>query len=1708
MNSFNKFFEESNEEIILETKEVNEDADIKVDNDYIYEIDVYNNLLGDLPLFMQNNPRIQAQYLKMARHLIDLKNKSKNVNENLDEIEDYPDMKKIYNQEFNVDWIIPIVLDKKKIYKKLDINNDVDNTVMEQYVETASNSGIQYENFLEELKREIQYNDEFQRDKLSYPSFKKLVFDIDSPYIIKKELNKKDVGYQTYLNQATQLFRYFNSNNKFWQTYTGLGPEQFSYELYDDDGKRIGSKIAQILTGEYVNIVGFLVFGIDNQTTILDLLEGSPWCDRIRMIGEATAIRKNDRAIVVLKNHGLQNGDKIMITDSNSSPSIDGEYMDIKIINVDEFMVPINLNDGEEGTFCKVFGMSKLKFERVELKNGGKTNRATGEMGATLYLFPEENITDIKWKEIVRDVVPAAEKIIKAKEPSLEKVDTIAAMDAILRSFSIEFRNLGYNEYFLLSEILESKYIESKKKYIDFSFDAYYGEIMKMREEIIGKNAEENIANDIIFGNKYILNENVVKMYGKYPNLGTDVDSIATRYNWLLNTPDYGKFYFLTMELDKIKEMNSDMGRKEIEDRLRIVRKELDILGKEIKKEEKADKIAKECATRSINPVRTYKKIDDIEKDAYKIAEYNVGDFAMLENGQIFVWNGVNWGQNDLIKNVNDLCLLGVEQIKGFNLDKLQCLFKTACKNKRVVRTERNMERLETEAKMLEDLLKWDTKELEKKTRDILQVTALGLEIYLREKETTKHKETIEIYEQNIEPLYLKIMQIPDLDNQEYLRNLLIKKDGIIIDKNIYSIRTGNKICCGHYYYQLKIARGTSPEYSEKVTQDMLAVFESEEVSGIIPCNHCGRALMLMEYDTAEGLSKTTGEISRQRETVLSEEEEFKAEILAEQMVEKEMEMLDCTSPEIRNELLRLGFDVNQIAKSKEICVRLNNLTNKTGIMMKKMDFIAMIADVLQLLEKMPDFTKFKQYELIKLKQQGVDLKQIKVKQIQERYNNLIIIRKITLIAARLLLQYQTLIPPQLPVSKKTSVVFESFISDKGIEYMSLLVEEAKILPIQRETKTGETVIQYLQLGKVKEEVWKAYNDLSELANIKQMKVDRRTYDKRFIKDDEKAADLRIRNIPEYPPIGAKFQKEVEKCKTYAEFADYKRKLYERQAYIGQFVIQKINEGVAKSQDFERDDPKSIELSCCYQAVSKDTNYYTYIKEKTGEEIDVMLKELEANGYYYALFLNGGILMKHYPVRKKYYTMDIENVGYNKEKVRRQLFISYIHYGIFKGEQHEYNEDGICLLTGDRKLDIAKKEFSAEEEVELLKLIIQKTTRQLILGGTKEDENRIRERNAELVDNFDFEKMKKESEKNLNKEIAGFADKMAKLLNRNKEFVVYLREKLENIGLENKILNLERMRLELEPTVKDNEFIEYENNRNRMKIYNLKKYINQYFRRYLSMIQHRFDPTEHIKRLEDMDEATSKDLQKYIYEREHFIKKYMTKRDSEVFKGLQFDVPAKVIQNITADTDKWDKSFKKIEKVVNFNLTHLSHALMYILMKNLSSFIENESATIIAQFIMDVFEMIFKDMDAVDYAKDTFISGDYRTQESKPEKDDEEKKSETVRMINELEYKFRKISKSKENFEEAFEELDDNDRRLSIKDRFIKEYNQKHDKDPTESEIMDYVDEQEKEKDADDNEDDDEFKMKYDSDNEDALEKGDGYGEMPQGGEGGEDGDF
>jgi len=75
-NDFNKFFEETNE-IVVQALEQSDDIEVDVEDDTVYELDLYNSLISGLSLVQQNNRKIQEKYLTMARNIINLKNKFK-----------------------------------------------------------------------------------------------------------------------------------------------------------------------------------------------------------------------------------------------------------------------------------------------------------------------------------------------------------------------------------------------------------------------------------------------------------------------------------------------------------------------------------------------------------------------------------------------------------------------------------------------------------------------------------------------------------------------------------------------------------------------------------------------------------------------------------------------------------------------------------------------------------------------------------------------------------------------------------------------------------------------------------------------------------------------------------------------------------------------------------------------------------------------------------------------------------------------------------------------------------------------------------------------------------------------------------------------------------------------------------------------------------------------------------------------------------------------------------------------------------------------------------------------------------------------------------------------------------------------------------------------------------------------------------------------
>jgi len=262
----------------------------------------------------------------------------------------------------------------------------------------------------------------------------------------------------------------------------------------------------------------------------------------------------------------------------------------------------------------------------------------------------------------------------------------------------------------------------------------------------------------------------------------------------------------------------------------------------------------------------------------------------------------------------------------------------------------------------------------------------------------------------------------------------------------------------------------------------------------------------------------------------------------------------------------------------------------------------------------------------------------------------------------------------------------------------------------------------------------------------------------------------------------------------------------------------------------------------------------------------------------------------------------------------------------------------------------------------------------------------------------------------------------------------------------------------------------------------------------MSIVANEYDIVENIKEIPDMDTEFSIEIQKYIYDREYFLKKYLIKRDRDLFRQLEFDISSKVISNITANPDEWDKSYTKIDKIVEFNLKNLVNSLMYVLMRNLERFISSnydsgdiEKNKVISQFIMDIFDLIKADYEKMDVIDGILIEGDYRTKEAL-ELDEDDKKGDLIM-----------ISREEDNENDKEKDL------TALRDKFISEYKRDNEKDPTENEIMDYLDNHEKEEEG---EDEDEENDEENIITDDTLDVGGNYGEKPQGGEGGEYDDF
>ena len=162
------------------------------------------------------------------------------------------------------------------------------------------------------------------------------------------------------------------------------------------------------------------------------------------------------------------------------------------------------------------------------------------------------------------------------------------------------------------------------------------------------------------------------------------------------------------------------------------------------------------------------------------------------------------------------------------------------------------------------------------------------------------------------------------------------------------------------------------------------------------------------------------------------------------------------------------------------------------------------------------------------------------------------------------------------------------------------------------------------------------------------------------------------------------------------------------------------------------------------------------------------------------------------------------------------------------------------------------------------------------------------------------------------------------------------------------------------------------------RVHILKKIINNYFRKYISIIANKCNISK-VPAISfiTVDELATEMQQYIIFENQRIIK-YITPENSVLFKNFKFEYSFDFINNIYGISDIYNCKYTKIIKESNFNIVNTGDLLLYLLLKQLTNFLiqpwseyefhnsndkefdllKHDNNKIFAKFIISIFDII------------------------------------------------------------------------------------------------------------------------------------------------------
>lgn len=703
------FFKE--EVITIQNKEVIPEFQRVYQDDTIYKKDLEASLMKLLPLNQQNNIFLQQKVYSEVEELIKLKNYGMEVVER--GLGWYKYLGNYRNDIFNASYIVPIVLDKRRVYIKIGTGvNDSDvidlNDESHIHVDADTTSyGIKLEDPKDLVRLEKTLLDKYAKSQITYEEYYRQLFHDIRPFINSDNKNK---GYNASIKRPNKVVRYFNLTNKRWENRMALGPLYTNYQVFDEITRERRTDRNIILDGEDINVVGFLVLPVnqnyvynppeistDSFTRLTDIDRGENPFYRFAEIGKITNIKSGNNAIITVPNHGLKNRSAIMIRDNTSQPTINGCYScqsqdkTLRVIDENSFTIDLNTNHitdlKSNGTIYAAVPLN-MEIYNIEKHEEKKSTTSTPSFKAILannsksgnneyskypvneklphgklYLFDNIKITESEKRSLVDTVLPSIEDILQIENNSLLEVLTPEDVNIILEPYGIRFQDLNNEQTMKLYSIMDKNLKDFNISYFSQSNNSQNSRKEQREKQIIEQEKFKDLSNPL--SDNYIQSELIKKYYSPYISYGMKTDSIINRIDWASRQPDNGNllYTYATLEISKNIHNEDKKDLAEIEKELKEIELQVAKQEKELEIEEKKnkDKANKDgCGSFKLNYTKEYKSLEKRDEEYYKLKTnkfinsfFNDGDYCIIRSNDVYNGEIYIWENNEWVRDPN-----------------------------------------------------------------------------------------------------------------------------------------------------------------------------------------------------------------------------------------------------------------------------------------------------------------------------------------------------------------------------------------------------------------------------------------------------------------------------------------------------------------------------------------------------------------------------------------------------------------------------------------------------------------------------------------------------------------------------------------------------------------------------------------------------------------------------------------------------------------------------------------------------------------------------------------------------------------------------------------------------------------------------------------------------------------------------------------------